>query len=136
MAGMQLLGDRRQSEACRPGRAATALWVCSVSGDNSGLEGITFYPYMRFIKSMVIYDAKSYIRGMRMPFPRKDKHMRRITVAVGYDDYEKVGCLARSRDASVLRVIRRAIREFLDCYGVDIRGPGTASNRCKVDWHV
>ena len=48
-----------------------------------------------------------------MPFPRKEKPLKRITVTVDPDDYRRMDQMARSRDVSASWLIRRAMKEFL-----------------------
>lgn len=70
--------------------------------------------------------------GMKMPFPKKDKHMKRITVTVNPDDYAEIDRLARSRDVSASWVIRRSMREFLDRHRGTVPDPIAGTEKRKV----
>lgn len=67
-----------------------------------------------------------------MPSPKKDKHMKRITVTVDPDDYQEIDRLARSRDVSASWLIRRSMREFLDRHREHLPDPVTWSDKRKV----
>lgn len=81
---------------------------------------------------MVSSNAKLCIMGVRMPFPKKDKHMKRITVTVDPDDYAEIDRLARSHDVSASWVIRRSMREFLDRHRGDAPDPMGGSEKRRV----